>query len=74
MLKLFAASLIAISMLAGAAHAAVSVGLSHHKYWPACPEGAVKATCTCRAGGTSHDYQLCHIGQWCHVFTGVCTR
>ena len=69
MLKTFATVVFTVSLFAGAAQAK---GAAHHKHWPACAEGAVKATCTCRMGMTNH-YQLCHAGHWCHTFIGACT-
>jgi len=71
MLKGFAAALFAVCIFAGTAEAK-GASAAHHKHWPTCTEGAVKATCACRAGMTGH-YQLCHAGHWCHNFIGACT-
>lgn len=69
MMRTFAIAVLAASMFAGVANAKGH----HHKHWARCGEGAVKMTCVC-ASSTSKAHAVCHAGQWCHAFNGVCTQ
>jgi len=71
MLKNIAITFALCSMLAGTAQARVAGSADPHKYLANCPEGMVKATCICQATKMGH-YNVCHAGQWCHSFEGVC--
>jgi len=70
MLKLFAVALIAIPMSVGSAHAAMK---AHGHALPACADGQqAKATCVC---GTAKDKsKRCSKGEWCHAFSGTCSK
>src|SRR5208282_4827378 len=70
-MKIFAAVLLAVCMSAGAAQAKV---MHHHMHMrmAACAEGAVKASCVCKAASGAH--AMCKAGQWCHSFAGMCTQ
>src|SRR5208282_1045488 len=76
-MKIFAAVLLAVCMSAGAAQAKVMhhhMHIHHHMHMrmAACAEGAVKASCVCKAASGAH--AMCKAGQWCHSFAGMCTQ
>jgi hypothetical protein len=78
-MKMFAAVLLAVCMSAGAAQAMKHHPMMHHHHMhhhhmhmAACAEGAVKASCVCKAASGAH--AMCKAGQWCHSFAGMCTQ
>ncbi len=76
-MKIFAAVLLAVCMSAGAAQAKVMhrhMHMHHHMHMrmAACAEGAVEASCVCKAASGAH--AMCKAGQWCHSFAGMCTQ
>jgi len=69
MLKIFAVALLTIPMSVGSAHAATK---SHRHALPACTDGQqAKAACIC---GTKGKSTHCSKDEWCHAFSGTCSK
>jgi len=68
MLKLFAVALIAIPMSVGSVQAK-----GHGHALPGCADGQqAKATCMC--GTAKGKSKRCSKGEWCHAFSGTCSK
>jgi hypothetical protein len=66
MLKIFAVALLAIPLSVG------SVQAMTKKHTPACADGQqAKMTCVC---GTKAKSPHCSKDQWCHAFSGTCSK
>jgi hypothetical protein len=69
MLKIFAVALLTIPMTVGSVHAMTK---SHGHALPACSDGQqAKATCVC---GTKDKSKHCSKGEYCHAFSGTCSK
>jgi len=66
MLKIFAVALLAIPLSVG------SVQAMTKRHTPACADGQqAKVTCLC---GTKDKSKRCSKGEYCHAFSGMCSK
>jgi hypothetical protein len=66
MLRIFAVALLAIPLSVG------SVQAMTKKHTPACADGQqAKVTCLC---GTKDKSKLCSKDEYCHAFSGTCSK
>jgi hypothetical protein len=72
MTRKLAIVVLALSMSAVSANAAMMQHHMMHKHMAMCAGGQVSANCMCGAKGAK--LQACKAGQWCHPERGACTQ